>query len=235
MRKNTPEEAAATKARDKARRATPEHKAKAASWARAYRTTPKGKAVQAAALAKYRITAKGKAARARTIAKPEYKAKAAVREKSPQCKAYRLAYRSTPEAKAARAACAASHHAKRRGTEEYKTYRRALESARKATPLGNLMSRLRCRTAAAFRRHGFKKDSKTAALLGCEWDFLKAHIEKQFTEGMSWENRHLWHIDHILPLSSAEDEGAMTKLCHYTNLQPLWWRDNLSKKDKTNY
>lgn len=130
------------------------------------------------------------------------------------------------------AARSAVHHAARRGTEEFKVYRRAIESARKATPLGNLMSRLRCRTTAAFRARGFKKGSKTATLLGCEWEFLKAHIEAQFKGGMGWENRRLWHIDHIIPLSSAKDEESMTKLCHYSNLQPLWGKDNISKGAK---
>ena len=232
MKKNTPEEVAAAKARDKARRATFDAKAKAALRARAYRATPEGKAAHAACVARYRVTAKGRAARARALAKPEYKARAAFRESTPECQAYRAAYRSSPEAKAARASCSAAFHAARRGTEEFKTYRRGIENARNATPLGNLMSRLRCRTAAAFRARGFKKGSKTAALLGCEWGLLKAHIEVQFKDGMSWENRHLWHIDHITPLSSAKDEEAMTKLCHYSNLQPLWWRDNLSKGAK---
>lgn len=223
-----PEVKAARKAYAAARKAIPEVKAARA----AYLARPEVRAAQVAAVARYRKTEKGRASRAASLAKPEYKAGAAAREKSPECQAYRLAYRSTPEAKAARAANSAAFHARRRGTEEYKTYRRAIEKARKSTPLGTLMSRLRCRTTAAFRRYGFKKGSKTSGLLGCEWGFLKAHIEAQFTDGMSWDNRRLWHVDHIIPLSSAKDEAAMVKLCHYTNLQPLWWRDNLAKKNK---
>ena len=58
---------------------------------------------------------------------------------------------------------------------------------------------------------------------------LKIHLEKQFKPGMSWDNRKEWHIDHIVPLASAKDEETMNKLCHYTNLQPLWAEENLSK------
>ena len=46
---------------------------------------------------------------------------------------------------------------------------------------------------------------------------------------MSWYNQGKWHIDHIIPLSSANTEEGIYKLCHYTNLQPLWAEDNLKK------
>ena len=51
---------------------------------------------------------------------------------------------------------------------------------------------------------------------------------------MSWDNYGLygWHIDHIVPLSNAKTEDDFYKLCHYTNLQPLWSLDNLKKSNK---
>ena len=53
-------------------------------------------------------------------------------------------------------------------------------------------------------------------------------------EGMSWDNYgyYGWHIDHIIPLSFAKTEEETYKLCHYTNLQPLWANDNLTKGKK---
>lgn len=81
---------------------------------------------------------------------------------------------------------------------------------------------------------GDEKDIyKTFDIVGCSPEFLKEYLEKQFTEGMSWELMgHHIHIDHITPLSSASTEEELYKLCHYTNLQPLWAQENLSKGNK---
>lgn len=70
--------------------------------------------------------------------------------------------------------------------------------------------------------------------LGCSIEELKQHIESKFQESMSWENYGKWHIDHITPLASfnLENREELLKACHYTNLQPLWAEDNLSKGDK---
>jgi len=65
--------------------------------------------------------------------------------------------------------------------------------------------------------------------VSCSPEFLKKHLENQFIDGMSWENRSEWHIDHIIPLSSAKTKDELYKLCHYENLQPLWVEDNLKK------
>jgi len=74
--------------------------------------------------------------------------------------------------------------------------------------------------------------------LGCSIEFLKKHLEKQFKEGMNWNNYGLygWHIDHIKPLDCFDlsDREELLKACHYTNLQPLWAEDNLSKGSKVN-
>ena len=76
------------------------------------------------------------------------------------------------------------------------------------------------------------KKNKTFEIVGCEPNELKMYLEKQFVVGMSWENRNEWHIDHIIPLSSAKTEDELYKLCHYTNLQPLWVVENIQKSNK---
>lgn len=92
--------------------------------------------------------------------------------------------------------------------------------------------RCRSRVAGAFRSGGFKKGSKTGDALGCSWEELQAYIESKFAPGMSWGNRRLWHIDHVVPLASAKTEEELLDLCRYTNLQPLWAADNFKKSDK---
>ena len=79
-----------------------------------------------------------------------------------------------------------------------------------------------------------KKNKNTDELLGCSREEFKNHIESLFTEGMNWNNHGIygWHLDHKIPLSSAKTENEAHSLCHYTNLQPLWWYENLSKGNK---
>lgn len=70
-------------------------------------------------------------------------------------------------------------------------------------------------------------------LMGCDHQTLRQHLEKQFLPNMSWENygRHGWHIDHIRPCKSFDltIPEEQCKCFHYTNLQPLWAKDNHSK------
>jgi hypothetical protein len=83
----------------------------------------------------------------------------------------------------------------------------------------------------AFKRKGWKKNSKSEELIGCSFEELKIYLEKLFIDGMTWENHGDWHIDHKIPLSWAKDESELLRLFHYSNLQPLWAKDNLSKKN----
>ena len=88
------------------------------------------------------------------------------------------------------------------------------------------------RTRQIFKYFNTEKKNKTFDIVGCSPEFLKEHLENQFVVGMGWDNRNEWHIDHIIPLSSAKTEEELYGLCHYTNLQPLWAEDNLKKSNK---
>jgi hypothetical protein len=102
----------------------------------------------------------------------------------------------------------------------------------KEDPLFCLRMRVRKRTSKAFNLFGYTKNSKSNEILGCSWEELKAQFEKQFKPGMTWGNRHLWHVDHIIPLASATSEEELVRLCHHSNLQPLWAKENLIKANK---
>jgi len=124
----------------------------------------------------------------------------------------------------------------------YKTYR--LKSSfkenrrnyefqkRKSCNIFRIKSNLRRRIGSFFKGKGKSKSTET--LLGCSYKEFVIYLEHKFTDGMNWQNYglHGWHIDHIIPLSSARNENDLEKLSHYTNLQPLWAKDNLSKGDK---
>ncbi len=95
---------------------------------------------------------------------------------------------------------------------------------------------LRSRVKNAIKKNYGNKAYKTIDLTGCSIEQLKQHLESKFQSGMSWDNYGLygWHIDHIRPCASFNlTNPEQQKLCfHYTNLQPLWAKDNLSKNDK---
>lgn len=83
------------------------------------------------------------------------------------------------------------------------------------------------------RRYIKNKKFTTTEIIGCDYVSFKIYFESLFTEGMSWDKLgYEIHIDHIIPLSSAKTEDELYKLNHYTNLQPLWAKDNLIKGSK---
>ena len=103
---------------------------------------------------------------------------------------------------------------------------------RKTDPLYRTRCLLGSRTLKALKGVGFQKSNTTEEMLGCSYENFLQHLESLFSEGMNWQNQGKWHIDHIIPLSSAKNEEELIKLCHYTNTQPLWAKDNLSKSNK---
>jgi hypothetical protein len=96
-------------------------------------------------------------------------------------------------------------------------------------PLVRLKDSCRSRIRLVIKNKSYSKNKTTEDMLGCSWEDLKKHLESQFTEGMTWDNYGKWHIDHIKPLCLAKTEEEMYKLNHFSNLQPLWAIDNLSK------
>jgi endogenous inhibitor of DNA gyrase (YacG/DUF329 family) len=108
---------------------------------------------------------------------------------------------------------------------------------KKSSINNKLIHSLRSRLNHALKR-GFKAGSAVRDL-GCSIEELKKHLESKWHphpetgELMTWNNHALrgWHIDHIKPLDSFDlsNREQLKIACHYTNLQPLWWRDNIIK------
>lgn len=135
----------------------------------------------------------------------------------------------TPEKAAKRKAYKQKPDVKERQREWYRQWRK--EKYHNDVQY-KLTQRLRGRLYGAI-----KNDYKSGSAiddLGCTIEELKVYLESQFKEGMTWDNwtNDGWHIDHKKQLSTFDlsDREQFLEACHYTNLQPLWWWENLEKR-----
>jgi hypothetical protein len=113
-----------------------------------------------------------------------------------------------------------------------KTYKFRKEKM-SSDPFYKLKHQIRNLIRGAFKRKFTSKSKKTIEILGCSFEEFKLCLESKFDENMNWENYgSYWHIDHIKPISLAKDEREVYDLNHYSNFQPLFWLDNLTKSDK---
>ena len=115
----------------------------------------------------------------------------------------------------------------RKTYEEVKTRERKYKHKKyQSDPSYNLVIRLRSRVYVALK--GKCKSAATQELLGICADECRKYIEAQFTEAMTWQNIH---VDHIVPCASFDftDPEQQRQCFHYTNLQPLLAKENLSK------
>jgi hypothetical protein len=114
--------------------------------------------------------------------------------------------------------------------EKVKDYRK---NRLEMDPFFKMKENIRTLIRNSFRRKFTTKSEKTINILGCTFEEFKLHIEKQFTSEMNWDNQgSYWHLDHIKPVSLATTEQELIELNHYTNFQPLFWKENLSKSNK---
>ena len=104
-------------------------------------------------------------------------------------------------------------------------------------PQARIARNLRRRVRGALKSQGAIKSKKTEELLGCSVKFFIEHLESLFDDKMTFENYGEWHIDHIMPCVSFDlTKIKEQKRCfNYTNQQPLWGSDNLSKGSKLDW
>lgn len=111
-----------------------------------------------------------------------------------------------------------------------------IQHKRKTDNSFRFKDRLRTAVWQCLKERNINKINTTFDLLGYTLEELMVHLEKQFTEGMAWDNYGEWHVDHKIPMASFNFETVEDrefKLCWcLDNLQPLWGPDNLSKGTK---
>ena len=84
---------------------------------------------------------------------------------------------------------------------------------------------------------GYTKKSKTYKILGCDYETIYHHLLNTYIKNYNceWDGKEKVHIDHIIPISIANSEEEVIKLCHYSNLQLLKEKDNILKSNKLNW
>lgn len=126
-------------------------------------------------------------------------------------------------------------HGLSRTPEYLKAKRQRKHKRDMADPVKALAIRVKDLIRKSIEFKGFVKNTKTASILGCSPDEFRAHIEKQFVAGMSWDNFRTIDLDHIVPMATAETEEDVYRLNHYSNFSPLFKDDNRDKSDKIGY
>lgn len=113
---------------------------------------------------------------------------------------------------------------------------RDYQKKQRQNPVWKMRRNLGSRLSEVLAKRKIMRSRRLKDLLGCDLDSLRRHLESRFKPGMSWENYGFfgWHVDHVIPCASFDlstDEGQR-RCFHYTNLSPLWCRDNIVKGKK---
>ena len=94
---------------------------------------------------------------------------------------------------------------------------------------------MRAYTRLVLIKSRVNRSGSYASLLGCDGDFLRKHLESLFTDGMTWENYGIgngkWNMDHIIHCAyfNLNDPEQQHKCFHWSNIQPMWAKPNMSK------
>ena len=120
---------------------------------------------------------------------------------------------------------------KKRLLEQQKVY---LRERKQRDPLFALHERLRLIAWRAKSKFGIS--TRTAQLIGCSWEQAQAHlVQTALTRYGYCDDLKSFHVDHIIPLSSATTEAEAIALSHISNLQLLTPKDNLMKSNKLDH
>lgn len=119
-------------------------------------------------------------------------------------------------------------------SQEHLNHVRAWQKKQLKNSHYSLSKTLRSRILIALKKGNIRKTSKTYKLIGTDINTVWKHLESKFKPGMTRDNHGKWHVDHIIPCAAFDlsDPKQQIKCFHYTNLQPLWAKENLIKSDK---
>lgn len=121
--------------------------------------------------------------------------------------------------------------------EKAREYARAYYYKKKKDPEKNIKIKLLDRVRRKIKKcaKGIAVTSTLENHIGCTWPELIDYLESRFEKGMTWENHGIntWHIDHIYPISRFDftDIQQVKLALHYTNLKPMWAKDNIRKSN----
>lgn len=123
-----------------------------------------------------------------------------------------------------------------KNADKIRTNKRIYQKNKKDTdPIYKLISNFRTAIYQVLKENNVKKNGHYFEILKYSPEELIYHLEKQFIDGMTWDNYGEWHVDHIKPISSFKiqeiGDDEFIKCWSLENLQPLWALDNLRKSN----
>ena len=124
--------------------------------------------------------------------------------------------------------------------DKIKNTKRLYEKKRKSIdPLYKLIGNFRTAIYTVLKENNVKKYGHYFDILGYSQDDLINHLEKQFKDGITWENYGEWHVDHIKPISLFKlkdiSDEEFKQCWSLNNLQPMWGNENITKSNIYNY
>jgi hypothetical protein len=124
-----------------------------------------------------------------------------------------------------------------KNVDKIRKTKRDYERNRKANdPLYKLISNFRTAIYQVLKENRVDKNQSYFDVLQYTPEQLIVHLEKQFTERITWENYGEWHVDHKLPISSFNiqemGDSEFMKCWSLENLQPMWGEENIRKSNK---
>ena len=121
--------------------------------------------------------------------------------------------------------------------DKWRKTKRNYERNRKARdPLYKLINNFRTAIYQVLKENNINKNGHYFEILKYTPEDLISHLETKFTDGMTWDNYGLWHVDHKHPISLYNIEkigdDEFLKCWSLDNLQPMWGSENIKKSNK---